>query len=72
MVRPMTCPICGKAVLPATDLATSTVPFCSERCKQIDFSRWNDGRYVIVENLDPARLAEQLGKQDPDLSADDE
>lgn len=63
MVRPMTCPICGKAVTPTTDLANSTVPFCSERCKQIDFSRWNDGRYAIVENLDPERLAETMLKE---------
>ncbi len=60
MVRPMTCPICGKAVTPTADPAATPIPFCSERCKQIDFSRWNDGRYAIVEPLDPARIAEHM------------
>lgn len=60
MVRPMTCPICGKAVTPTSDPAATPIPFCSERCKRIDFSRWNDGRYAIVEQLDPARIAEQM------------
>jgi len=61
MVRPMTCPVCGKAVAPVADAAeTVPIPFCSDRCKQIDFCRWNDGRYAIVETLDPVRMAEQM------------
>lgn len=72
MVRPMTCPICGKAVTPAADPASTLIPFCSERCKQVDFCRWNDGRYAIVEPLSPARLAEQmLGSADSETLPDE-
>ncbi|MAG93116.1 MAG: hypothetical protein CMJ48_05140 [Planctomycetaceae bacterium] len=30
-------------------------PFCSKRCRDVDFCRWSDGRYAIVEPLDPAK-----------------
>lgn len=60
MVTQMTCPICGKPVAVAADPAASLAPFCSKRCQQIDFFRWNDGRYAIVERLDPARLADSI------------
>ena len=58
MVRPVTCPICHKPVQ-----ASQAFPFCSERCRNIDFFRWNDGRYAIVEKLDPNRVEEELLKQ---------
>ena len=51
MVRLNTCPICGKTVPPATDPSGGMAPFCSQRCREIDFFRWSDGRYVIVESL---------------------
>lgn len=52
MIQPMTCPICKKPVS-ADDVAQAKVlPFCSDRCRQIDFSRWSDGRYAIEEPLD--------------------
>ena len=35
------CPECGK---PST---RETYPFCSERCKSVDLSRWLSGSYVI-------------------------
>lgn len=35
------CPICGK---PATREAR---PFCSERCRKVDLSRWLGGHYAI-------------------------
>ena len=72
MVRLMTCPICGKPVPPAVDPAASTTPFCSLRCKQVDFCRWNDGRYAIVEPLDPAKFAESmLDVEDPNLPSEE-
>lgn len=37
------CPICKEPV--AADI--ETFPFCSKRCKMIDFGRWIDGKYVI-------------------------
>lgn len=57
MVRPVTCPICHKPVQ-----ASKTLPFCSERCRTVDFFRWNDGRYAIVEPLDPNRIEEEILK----------
>jgi endogenous inhibitor of DNA gyrase (YacG/DUF329 family) len=68
----MTCPICGQPVVPASAPAASTAPFCSVRCKQIDFFRWHDGRYAIVEPLDPAKIAEaMLDADDPNLSPEE-
>ena len=63
MVRPMTCPVCGKSVAATSEEGTSTAPFCSLRCKQIDFVRWSDGRYAIVEQLEPARLADAIRRE---------
>ena len=60
MVRPVTCPICGKPVSPTVDPANTAIPFCSDRCKNIDFFRWSDGRYAIVEPLDPTQIAEAM------------
>lgn len=69
MIRRTSCPVCHKT-LPATGEAIPvTFPFCSDRCRKIDLARWSDGRYAIVEDLDPARLAleidaEQQARQD--------
>ncbi len=38
------CPICGKSF--ESDKSQS-LPFCDERCKQIDFSRWLDEKYPL-------------------------
>ncbi len=46
MIQPILCPICKK---PAVEASKS--PFCSERCRKIDFFRWWDGRYAITEPL---------------------
>lgn len=50
MIKRSTCPVCRKELPSETP---KTVPFCSERCQQVDFFRWADGRYAIVEELDP-------------------
>jgi uncharacterized protein len=39
------CPICKKTF--DSEQSTS-MPFCSERCKQIDLGRWLDERYGLV------------------------
>lgn len=60
MVRQPTCPIC-RTQLPATAASESKFfPFCSERCRDVDYFRWSDGRYSIEEQLDPARLAAEM------------
>jgi hypothetical protein len=52
----MDCPECGKPV----DFRTSPFrPFCSERCKLIDFSHWVDGDYAVPgENVLDAPTSE--------------
>lgn len=80
MIRSPTCPICHKIVPPATAPGPHFSPFCSQRCQQIDFFRWCDGRYAIVEPVDPETLEElqpgeglRTRQTDPDFdeSADD-
>lgn len=63
MIQPITCPICDKP-LPPTATDSPHFPFCCVRCKQIDLSRWLDGKYAVVENLTPDQLTMEL--TDPD------
>lgn len=60
MIRLPECPICHKTVAPASDPNAAFAPFCSRRCKEIDLVRWCDGRYAIVEPLNPANLPDSL------------
>jgi uncharacterized protein len=39
----MQCPICRKEVA----LTDPQMPFCSERCREIDLGHWAMGKYVI-------------------------
>ena len=55
MIRPQTCPICDKE-LTGENVQSQLFPFCSARCRRIDFFRWAEGRYAIVEPLDPKDL----------------
>lgn len=43
-----TCPICR-----ARPSAPATTPFCSERCRLADLSRWMRGAYLISRPLEP-------------------
>ena len=44
------CPICEKQFDPAT---TPAMPFCSDRCRQIDLGRWLRESYSVpVERKD--------------------
>ncbi len=63
MIQPITCPICDKQLPPAAS-DSPCFPFCCVRCKQIDLSRWLDGKYAVVEDLTPDRLMLEL--TDPD------
>jgi len=60
VIQPLSCPVCSKQLDPAADSQTS--PFCSDRCRRVDFFRWWDGRYAIVEELAPGGAL-----TDPDL-----
>ncbi len=60
-----TCPICNRPV----SAEGKDRPFCSQRCREVDFFRWSDGKYAIVEPLDdpfdmdedPRKLADPEG-----------
>ncbi len=64
----MTCPVCSKPVDPTE---TKAAPFCSDQCRKVDFIRWWDGRYAIVEDLsNNAAALEQLDPSIEDLLDD--
>jgi uncharacterized protein len=50
--RPRRCPICGKPSDPRHR------PFCSARCRQIDFGRWLNGSYRFATDEAPEDGAE--------------
>jgi endogenous inhibitor of DNA gyrase (YacG/DUF329 family) len=51
------CPTCGKTVEWQDN---PWRPFCSERCKLIDFSRWANGEYRVPgRNISTSEIAEQ-------------
>jgi uncharacterized protein len=41
----MQCPICQKKV----QITDPLMPFCSERCKEVDLGNWAMEKYVISE-----------------------
>ncbi len=49
------CPICST---PITD--AGALPFCSERCKQVDLNRWFDGRYLVSRPIQHTDLEEEV------------
>lgn len=56
MIRPPSCPICDKPLSLDDAERKRFFPFCSVRCRQVDFFRWIDGRYAIVEPLTADRM----------------
>ncbi|QDT56362.1 zinc-binding protein [Caulifigura coniformis] len=64
---PSTCAICGTTLEEGAAVSSPIYPFCSVRCKQIDLLRWCDGRYTVVNDMDPdllLELGERMGDQD--------
>jgi hypothetical protein len=47
----MLCPVCDRQFEAAS--STAAMPFCSERCRTIDLSRWLDERYLLPMVPDP-------------------
>lgn len=70
MIRPHRCPVCEREFEPDGADAEALFPFCSDRCRKVDLFRWWDGRYKIVEDIDP-QMAELL-QHDPNISVDHE
>lgn len=51
----MKCPICGKPVEMKDNPAR---PFCSERCKRIDFGAWVNEEYAVPSEEPPTAFEE--------------
>lgn len=58
----MRCPTCEKPV-PYTK-ENPFRPFCSERCKLLDFGAWVDGEYAVPAE-EAAPSVEELGQNQP-------
>jgi endogenous inhibitor of DNA gyrase (YacG/DUF329 family) len=61
----MQCPICKKKVA----FGSKQMPFCSQRCRDIDLGNWADEKYVISS---PARQNELSGELESASEAFDE
>lgn len=51
----MTCPICKKDVT----IDNPEMPFCSERCREIDLGNWAMEKYVIFTPADLSHLEDE-------------
>ena len=51
------CPSCGKKVLMTEAFAYR--PFCSKRCKDIDFGGWANESYQIASETDDEHWSEE-------------
>lgn len=56
------CPICGKQFDPQ---ASQALPFCSDRCRQIDLGRWLKEGYSVPVTRKPE------DEEEPPPAADD-
>lgn len=66
MIRQFTCPVCNQTLPLEPGTPSKFLPFCSERCRRIDFFRWTEGKYAIVEPLDPRLIDPESGETEPD------
>lgn len=48
------CPICKEGVAPRTD--NKAWPFCSNRCRMIDLSKWINEEYRVPASISERRL----------------
>jgi len=58
MITRRNCPICDRALPEIQAAADRHFPFCSARCRQVDLFRWFEGRYAVVEDIDPELIGE--------------
>lgn len=56
------CPQCSTPA--ALDSSNGFRPFCSERCKLLDFGAWIEGRYTIPA-VDDDGDADEIGSDPP-------
>ncbi|OLE51347.1 MAG: DNA gyrase inhibitor YacG [Acidobacteria bacterium 13_1_20CM_3_53_8] len=62
----MKCPTCGKVIVWE---GNEWRPFCSERCKMIDFGRWANEEYRVPSEDRPS--AEQMESPAPSAQGDE-
>ncbi len=58
------CPNCGRLLE-----SKQHMPFCSQRCRQIDLARWLDERYTLPiyrDDEDEESQAEERGEPEPE------
>lgn len=72
MIKPPSCPICDRPLVGQVARESEWFPFCSERCQRVDFFRWFEGKYAIVEPLDQLRLAAELEERRAELASRDQ
>jgi uncharacterized protein len=63
--RVVACPQCGQPVEWTPE--SKWRPFCSERCKMLDFGAWASERYRVPTEESPEEFAP--GEQSPDDTA---
>ena len=61
-MSPVTCPTCGKKFEIA---ASKSMPFCSDRCRQIDLGRWLNEEIAVPYQ----EVAEDGRRPPPDAEA---
>jgi hypothetical protein len=59
VIAPPTCPICSKPIVSEIAGKSSTFPFCSVRCRQVDLFRWSKGEYRIADPLAPQEFEQE-------------
>jgi endogenous inhibitor of DNA gyrase (YacG/DUF329 family) len=70
MILSHQCPVCEREFEPNAENSESLFPFCSDRCRSIDLFRWFNGRYKVVEDIDPQTAA--LLQYDPNITVQDD
>ena len=62
------CPTCGKSV---NWRDNPWRPFCSERCKLIDFDKWTSEEYRMPgQQINPAEMPQPVGAEEADEERD--
>jgi uncharacterized protein len=59
------CPICDRPLEASDPKEMPYLPFCSERCRQIDLGRWLGETYRLPAQEDPEKEPEGVEDQDP-------
>ncbi|MCA9106130.1 MAG: DNA gyrase inhibitor YacG [Planctomycetales bacterium] len=65
--RPNKCPMCEERFFPAN---SESLPFCSERCRQLDLGNWLGEKYSMP--IEGQEEAEYTGAEEEDSLLEDE